>query len=200
MTLKEYQTSGVTFHYVIDPNTGETGPRVFGGPTDPISAIPVFIDFGHHQRHEGETHRYQYIDAGLDTNTVKFALVVPNTYTNTIRAPHLLIHCSVYNGSARVDLYEGATYTGGSAMTTYNVNRNSATVPGMTGAYGVTSSNGTLLPFSFFTGAGLRSGGETRSSEEVELKVNTTYRIDLTGLAAGTDAMLTLEWYEDLGV
>lgn len=184
---------------VTGPYTGVKGLRVYGGPTDPISDVPVYMDFSHHQRHEGETYRVQYVDASLDTGTVKFAFVVP-TYGTIIRAPHMLIHCDVYNGAAKVDLYEGATYTGGSAMTTYNVNRNSANVAGGSAYYGVTSTSGTLLPFSFYSGTGTRSAGSTRGSDEIELKVQTTYRIDMTGQAAGTDAILILEWYEDMGI
>jgi len=32
-------------------NTGEKGLRVFIGPTDPISDIPVVMEFGQHQVH-----------------------------------------------------------------------------------------------------------------------------------------------------
>lgn len=199
MTTFQYQHAGRMFDAIIGTVTGETGLRVFIGPTDPISDAPVVMDFPHHQRHEDETFRFQYIDTGLDTNVVKFALVVP-AYSIPIRAPHLLISSSVYNGAARVDVYEGGTYAGGSAMTAFNVNRNGTNTAGMTGHYGVTSTNGTLLPFSYFAGAGVRSGGVSRSSDEIPLKMSTTYRVDFTGLAAGTDGIITFEWYEDLGV
>lgn len=178
--------------------TGEKGLRVFGGPTDPVSDIPVGIDFGHHQRHEGETHRAEYFDQSLDTNTVKFALTVP-VYASLIHAPHLLIMSEVYNGSLLVRIYEGATFTGGSDLPSKNANRNSLTTPGMTIKSGVTSTDGTLLPFSHYVGAGSREAG-SRATDEILLKSNTVYRVDLIGLTAGTDAILHFEWYEDLGV
>lgn len=169
------------------------------GPGDVVSNIPVMIEFDHHQRHEGETHRIQYVDTGLDTNTVKFAFVVPS-YSPTINAPHVYITAFVYNGAARLDIYEGATYTGGTPVTAFNINRNSAITPGVTGASGVTSTNGTLLPFSFFAGAGARAGDSSRSSGEFIAKASTTYRVDVIGLSAGTDIIVHFEWYEDLGV
>lgn len=169
------------------------------GPGDVISNIPVVMEFDHHQRHEGETYRVQYVDTGLDTNIVKFAFVVP-AYSPTINAPHVYITMFIYNGSARLDIYEGATYTGGTPVVAYNVNRNSTNTPAVTGASGVTSTNGTLLPFSFFAGAGSRAGDSSRSSGEFIAKISTTYRVDLTGLSAGTDAIIHFEWYEDLGV
>lgn len=124
---------------------------------------------------------------------------MPAGYNPTIRAPHLIVTCFVYNGAARLDIYEGATYTGGAQMTAANVNRNSATAPGLTGYSGVTSTNGTLLPLSSFIGAGSKAVGD-RGQDEIEMKINTTYRVDLTGLSAGTDAIIIFEWYEDLGV
>lgn len=178
--------------------TGVKGLRVYGGPTDPVSDIPVGIDFGHHQRHEGETHRAEYFDQSLDTNTVKFAITVP-VYANTIYAPHLLILSEVYNGSILVRIYEGATFTGGLDLPSKNANRNSANTPGMTIKSGVTSTDGTLLPFSHFVGAGTRESG-SRATDEILLKSNTVYRVDLIGLTAGTDAIVHFEWYEDLGV
>ena len=199
MTIKSYETSGASMNYIIGPNSGETGPRVFIGPTDPISDIPVVMEFTHHQNHEGEMFHFQYVDAALDTSTVKFALVVP-TYSNTLYGPHLLLNTYVYNGAARVDIYEGGTYSGGSLMSTFCGNRNTTGTAGMQVYQTVTSTNGTLLPFSFFAGAGTRGGGESRGDNEIILKSNTTYRVDFTGLVAGTDGILHFEWYEDLGV
>lgn len=170
------------------------------GPGDIISNIPVFMDFGQHQVHEGESFLAQYVDTALDTNVVKFQLIVGN-YTNYIQAPHLKISVDIYNGAARFDLYEGGTdISGGSAMTRYNRARSIA-IPAstMTINQGVTATGTTLLE-SGFVGSGSRGSADGSNRDEWILKANTTYILYLTGLATGTDAILHFEWYEDLGV
>ena len=170
------------------------------GPGDTISNIPVFMDFGQHQVHEGESFIAQYVDAALDTNVVKFQLTV-GAYAVAIRAPHLKWSIDIYNGAARLDFYEGgSSISGGSAMTVYNRNRAIA-VPAsaMTLKSGVTATGTTLLE-SGFVGAGSRGSGAGEARDEWVLAASTTYIMYLTGLSAGTDAVLHFEWYEDLGV
>ena len=111
-----------------------------------------------------------------------------------------MIDVDIYNGAAKIQIYEDATFTGGTPITPRNRNRNIALPVGiMTVSSGVTSINGTLLE-SNYAGAGARSVGGSGSRDEWVLKPSTIYRIDLIGLAAGTDAILKLVWYEDLGV
>lgn len=165
------------------------------GPGDPISNIPVVMEFEHHQVHEGETHEAQYVATGLALTTIKFAIVIPtNIY------PHMLLGINVYDGSIRCDIYEGATFTGGVLLNNYNVNRNSSIVPSTAITSGVTSTDGTLMPWSAYVGAGNNSANESRSSHERILKAGTTYRIDIIGLAAQTNGIIHFRWYEDLGV
>lgn len=168
------------------------------GPGDIVSNLPVMIDYEHHQLHEGETHKAIDTQASLGTATVKYGLTVA-TYATTIQAPHMVIEADIYNGAARVDIYETATFTGGSAMTAYNRNRNSATAPASTIKTGVTSTNGTLID-SFYAGGGKTTAGQGRQGSEWIMKSNTIYRIDLVGLVANTQCIISFNWYEDLGV
>lgn len=110
-----------------------------------------------------------------------------------------MIGADIYNGAARIDLYEGATYTGGSAVTCYNRERNFSAAPATVIKSGITSTNGTLIE-SFYTGAWSRQADANRSGSEFILKSGTTYRVDVTGLSAGTDAIVFFSFYEDLGV
>jgi hypothetical protein len=167
------------------------------GPGDPISFIPIVMDFEHHQIHEGETFKSEDLQPSLGTSTVKYAFTVA-TYAIPIRAPHMVIACDVYGGAVLVQIYEGATFTGGSAMTARNRNRNSAETPASSGTAGVTSTNGTLID-SFYAGAGAKTAGASRQSSEWVLKSNTIYRIDVIGQIAQTAAIVGLNWYEDLG-
>ncbi len=168
------------------------------GPGDIISNIPVFMDFGQHQVHEGESHHANNEQLSLGTATVKYGLTVP-VYANTINAPHLLVSVDCYDGAALVRVYEAATFTGGTLITAYNRNRNNATAPGMTITGGVTSTNGTLID-SMFAGSGSKSSGSGRSEDEWVLKSNTIYRVDVIGQTAATQAIVQFHWYEDLGV
>lgn len=168
------------------------------GPGDVISNIPVVMDFGQHQVHEGESHHANDERLTLGTTTVKYGLTVP-VYATTINAPHLIISVDCYDGAALVRMYEGATFTGGAAVTSYNRNRNSATAPGMTITSGVTSTNGTLID-SMFVGSGQKSAGSGRGEDEWVLKSNTIYRVDVIGQVGATQAIVQFHWYEDLGV
>ena len=72
-------------------NTGERGVRVFIGPTDPISDIPITLDLAHHQLHEGESHQVTIAPAALAlNNSIDLRLVVGNL-TPTTRTPHVTI-------------------------------------------------------------------------------------------------------------
>lgn len=168
------------------------------GPGDVISNIPVTIDLVNHQIHEGETHHAIDQQLTLNNTTVKYGITV-GSYNPTIAAPHLTIQCDAYNGSARVDLYEGATFTGGTLLTVYNKNRNSAITDSTTITKGVTSTNGTLID-SFFVGGGVSSSGSGGTRDEWPLKVNTIYRVDVVGQINPTAAIVSFQYYADLGV
>ena len=180
------------------PFTGVYALRIAYGPTDPISDLPVFMDFNQRQLHEGEEYYSQDVQLAMTLTSVKYGLTVP-AFANTIQAPHMIVEANTYNNAARVDVYEAATFTGGSAMTVYNRNRNSSNVAGATLKTGVTSTNGTLI-FSFFAGSGAKAAGSNSSGSEWVLKSNTIYRIDVTAQTNPTDCIISFNWYEDLGV
>lgn len=168
------------------------------GPGDVISNIPVVMDFGQHQVHEGEAHGWEYYSAA--PATINFAFVVPN-YTDVRGCPHLMIQMQSYGGAGMLSIYEGATYTGGTPVTDiFNRNRNSATVPAVTIVSGVTSNNGTKLPYTAIAGAAEKTADGVRANDEVILKNNTTYVIRYEEITATTRLIIHFEWYEDLGV
>lgn len=192
----EDPTTGLTASVEARTNTPSGNAlNVQIGPGDPISNIPVTMEFGHHQVHEGETYRAQNAQASLGTNTVKYRITVPSGGPS----PHMVITVDVYNGSAKAVLYAEASFTGGSAVTPYNRNRNSTNTPTTTVTSGVTSTDGTAIE-TFYVGAGSKVAGTGRSDSEWILKTNRKYRLDVTGLGAGTEAIIGFGWYEDLGV
>lgn len=180
--------------------TGRTGIPVLIGPTDPVSDLLVFVDFDHHQNHEGEAYQYFYYNAALN-GTVDFRLVVP-AYAVQIRSPHMSLEL-ICDGTATLSLFEAPTVTGnGSAVTTIR-NRNrigTPNTPGMGIFTGATfSATGTELS-KYITIASAKANISTDSSKaEWILKPETTYLVRLTTTAASI-VMLRMNWYEDLGV
>lgn len=179
--------------------TGEKGVRVFIGPTDPISDIPITLDMAHHQLHEGESHQVTYAPAAIANGaTLDHRLVVGNLAPTT-RTPHLVVELDS-TGECWLYLYETPTTTGnGTQQTAYNRNRNSATVPNMTVWLAPTvTAAGTLLS-GWIIGSGEKSGGSGRDSIEWDLKANTVYLVRVVSKNANNIAMRMM-WYEDLGV
>jgi hypothetical protein len=164
------------------------------GPGDPISNIPVVMEFEHHQIHEGETYLSFQEQLSIGTNTVKYAIVcLPN------KQPHMVVSIDAYNGSCIVRLFHTSTFTGGGALAAHNRNRNSLNSPTTVVHQGVTSTNGTQFE-ALLAGTGKTSGGSQRSVSEFILKSGATYRVDCEGLDAGVKAIVRFSWYEDLGV
>jgi hypothetical protein len=173
------------------------------GPYDPISRIPVVLDFDHHQIHEGEAWQWSWYGA-VNTTTKNVKIVVPNV-TATTRTPHLLTEV-VSDASALVYLHEDATFTseGTEDTAVYNRNRNVLGSAGTkiytAGATALTvNSTGTKLWTGMLIAASKASLAADRALSEWDLKSNTVYLMQVvTGQA--TNVLIRLNWYEDLGV
>jgi len=186
---------------VTGANTGERGLRVYGGPTDPISDIPVVMEFSHHQVHEGEAHVWSVLVASLASGASKdIRMVVPAGLTPTTRTPHMELEV-ITTAEAEVYLYEGTTYTApGTQVTSINRNRNSLTAPTMTIWEDPTvNAVGTTLWIGL-TGAGVKAGGGDRGLAEFDYAVNQVYNLRVTSRAASNKVLIRLNFYLDLGV
>lgn len=196
----------------ITPAAGDYAPllvdelgrlHVAIGPYDPISRIPVMIDFDHHQVHEGEAFQYSWY--GAVNNTSKdFKVVVPNVAATT-RTPHMIMEV-VSDATALVYLHEGTTFTaeGVEDSAVYNRNRNIATAAGtkiyVAGGTALTvNALGTKLWTGWLIASTKASLATDRSLSEWDLKGNTVYlaRVTTTGAA---NVLVRLNWYEDMGV
>ena len=89
---------------------------------------------------------------------------------------------------------------GTTATDVFNRNRNSATTPQITIVDGVTSADGTKLPYTAIAGAAEKTADGVRANDEVILKSNTTYVVRYEEITATTRLVIHFEWYEDLGV
>lgn len=199
-TQKTRITDGTdTVQIITGPFTGVKGLRVYVGPTDPISDLPVFVPAEHHHLHEGETHQYTYPPTAIANGaSLDFRVVVGNL-TATTHTPHFAIELDS-TGESWLYLYETPTTSAnGTLQTVRNRNRNSAVTPGTSIYLAPTVTNvGTLLS-SWIVGSGEKSGGNSRDSIEWGLATNTTYLVRVTAKNANNIA-LRMMWYEDLGV
>lgn len=171
------------------------------GPTDPVSDLPVIIEFPHHQVHEGEMYSCSYIISSLNSGvSVIFRLSVPNTYSLPIRAPHIVGEV-ISTLETELYFYEGTTFSApGTAQSTYNRNRNISAGPGMLVYLSPTvSAAGTLLWIGL-TGSSNKAGAADRSLTEWILRPNTEYSFVITSRANGDKIVVRFDWYEDAGV
>lgn len=120
MTEKLVGNNGLVAEVIAGYFAGEKGLRVFIGPTDPISDMPVFILAEHHHMHEGEMHQVTYPPAALANGaSIDFRLVVGNL-TPTSRTPHITIELDT-TGESWMYLYETPTTTAnGTQLTARN--------------------------------------------------------------------------------
>lgn len=103
-------------------------------------------------------------------------------------------------GNAIGYLYEGASVTGGTPLTSFNINRNYSTTASQSAALlnpTVNSTGNLLIKQILIGGSGKKAGGGDVGSPRLFLKPLTTYLFRLTN-ANGTAhaAEMVLEWYE----
>lgn len=158
-------------------------------PKSELKDAVKVIDIPHAEIHSGNSFKAYQRQASLGITTVKYSVKVGAD------AMHFILDLNAYNGSIRVDFYEGSTFTGGTPLTVQNRNRTSTNISAAVITSGVTSTDGTLLD-EVFIGAGGRAGAGERGESEWILAPNTTYRVDLVGLVAGTQAIIGFDWYE----
>lgn len=166
---------------------------------DSYRALKV-IDFVHELVHEGRAFTVSYKPADnspiADNADITFGISVGT------RVPHVL-WSAVAGGEAEVFLYEGATFTGGTALSAYNLNRGSSAAlyipttsfvlgPSITGAG--TQLYNYMVPGG--TGGG-RQGAVAREGMEWMLRPNTKYTIRLYNRSGGNGYMsLAVSFYE----
>jgi len=190
---------------------GASGVRVIIGPTDPISNIPVFMPYDHHQIHEGEAWHYDSYVVNLASGTsydIVFTvpnITIPAGISVVERVPHLRYSIDTTD-LATAFLYEAPTVTGGTgtAASWINFERNGTYTAKTTILLAPTvTAVGTLIDSEYFMQAAVgqvSGGGSGGTVEEFMLKNNTKYLFRITSGAAGCDIHTDFFMYEDLGV
>ncbi len=173
------------------------------GPGDPISNVPVTIDFPHHQIHEGESFIF-FWTASLN-GTKDFRFSVP-AFSPTIRAPHIIPEVISTATTTTISLYEDTTWTSGGVESTakYNRNRNSLAQAALkiyqTGATALTvNAIGTQIYAGYLASSNKVSNSTERGISEFVLRQNTEYLFRIVTTSDST-VLFRLDWYEDMGV
>lgn len=156
------------------------------------------IDYAHHEIHAG-SHFFANILTSI-SSAASFSISIHTP--NTTKWPHMMFEVGGIYGT-KIELFETAILTSGTAMTAVNSNRNSATAATITCTSSPTvTTSGTLLltdQYGFSTGSGpsgLAGSGNTRSDNEIILKQNTVYLLKVTAVGSDNTVPITLEWYE----
>lgn len=178
-------------------------PTTITSPADSATGALEIIDYVHHEVHSGNHFSYTNAQDLTNAQTISFTLVTPNT----TRWSHFGFEV---NGEAEYDIqiFEGATSLGnvGTPVTNpavINDDRNSSTAntlvingtPTLGGG-----SKGTLIK-RFHAGSGKQDGGIAGTGQEIILKQNTTYWVDVTNATTSNNFLSwEVSWYEHTNV
>ena len=154
------------------------------------------INYEHHEIHSGSHYEVRINKDMPNGGTYNIAFTTPDT----AKWVHIIFGISV-ELQADIILYEGITsFTGGTAVTPMNNNRNSVNTSGVTDMeFDTTPTLGTPLTLAHMVlGSGRAVGGEARSQSEFVLKQNTTYLVAIVNQSgsAANETNIFLNWYE----
>lgn len=205
--LTDGESAGEVAQIVTGFNTGVKGLRVFGGPTDPISDLPVYIDYDHHQIHEGETFRWSVYVSSLASGSNKdIRLVVPNITIpagkpTVMYVPHFRFE-AVADSFGQIFLYEGTTFSGNGTQRTPVALERNGTYTSQLEIYEDPTVNaiGTMIWQGVNFAAKTSAGSIDSARNEFPLKNNTSYCLRYTSGTTGLKVLIRIEYYEDKGV
>lgn len=150
------------------------------------------IEYEHHEIHEGSHYFICNNDTFSNGASSDFALITPNTTNWT----HMVFEIEG-SFAVNLDIYEDSDFDGdGSAVSSFNNNRNRVNTTGMTITRDPTVNSDGNLIFSSVKGANKVSGIILRS-REIILKQNTKYIFRITnGSTSNNNISWCAEWYE----
>ena len=151
------------------------------------------ITFAHHKIHEGDHFFIKDVEDLGNTATYYILFAVPNTP----RWIHLFFDFW-HEKEMSFSITEGVTTGGdGTAVSAYNNNRNSTTVPTIVVTHTPTTPVGGTVIYNYQRGDGNKGGGEKREEDEIELKANMKYLITATNISANDNLFdYHFKWYE----
>jgi hypothetical protein len=161
---------------------------------DNITGALVFIDYEHHEIHDGDHFFY--------TDKVTLGSAGTQIYLLTTPDSDTFIHMTfTITGSAitQSDIYEGADRVGTTLQTAYNSDRNSSRLPLLLIHKDISggTTDGVLL-WTMQDGSSQgssRSGMSSQRDNEIILKQNTKYLLRVTSGTASNLTNLQIGWY-----
>jgi hypothetical protein len=163
---------------------------------DPSTHSLQVLSYEHHEVHSGSHYEVRINKDIPNGGTYNIAFTTPDT----LKWIHMIFGVST-ELQAGILLYENITsFTGGTAVTPINNNRNSANTSGLVDMeFDTTPTLGTPTTLGdMVLGSGRAIGGEARGSAEFVLKQNTTYLMAITNQSgsAANETNIFLNWYE----
>lgn len=182
-----------------------SGIPTINGFTDSFTGALVTLNGDHHYIHSGKAYMVPRREASVAAAASINAVLTTPATSGDSTDKYIHYRPEVITSSAsgvRIELYEGSTTTGGSAITPQQMNRNYTNTSVVTVVHGATiSSAGTLLASVAIGSTGTptqRSGGASGDTKEFVLKPGTKYSIVITNIGSGaTDIDYNLFWYEE---
>lgn len=183
------------------------------GVDDTLTGVQNFIDYAHHEVHDGRHFyvTYSVPDIGAMT-TPNDMITISWTTPNTERLMHLIWSAICADG-ARVRLIRGKTGGGATptgTLQTYNSNESSSNTSGILDVAGDNASKvsydatlftgGVTLLDEYLGGSSVGSNlgvGTSRGDSELICARNTEYQLSIF-LAAAKVATIKMDWYEHI--
>jgi len=158
-------------------------------PVDSVSLVQAAIEFDHAKIHSGQSF-IAWGTQSLSSATYNWGWTTPASPTRW----HMVIYAD-FSGEADLDFVESpGTYSGGSAWTAYNLDRDSVTAHGGTLLQGVSYTGGTILD-SYTGGDTGDFGAGMDGRHEWILKPSTVYVLKVTTTGTGVEVTIKIEWY-----
>lgn len=162
---------------------------------DPLSDIPVTLDFAHHEIHDGSAFTASYTKDFSNGEVVDILMVTPDS------TAHAHFTWAIdFELEGHMAIYEAVTATqAANPIVAYNRNRvGSPTAATVVLTFAPTAvTEGTTVIREAHAGSGKLISGSRADSQEFVLKPNTKYLIRVTNVAAATSYIsVRLDWYE----
>lgn len=188
VSLEEYENTFLTAPLpvrIIDSRTGRESE------IDVLTFGLVTIDTEHHEVHEGN--HFYFCDYQLN-NTSGAVINLSVTTPSSGKRPHVAF--TVFSSlGATIEVYNGATVTGGTTITPLNNMHGSAITSALAVKLNPTITVAGTRRSGYLAGAGRQAGIASRSEENI-LAYSTTYVFKITSLANSNDISWCFEWYE----
>lgn len=193
MAHKNYKRSGFRV-FLFDNEDGTYSEFAKDSMTNAVATI----NEGHAKIHSGDFYHVPNVLVSVASGAT-YSLAISTTATN-IHYRHERMACS--GDKLTIQLFEDATFTGGTTQTVMNSNRQSANTSNVVVKIGVSASALNTIIDSNYIGGGTNVGGhayggENETDTEILFKINTNYVLMITNGSSNVNTVnINPTWYE----